>query len=153
MLQLPAPLAELAERQWQRLLGVAPADRDELLAAAGPDQTAIWPFGLYRRLGRPGTRAVAGDWRSGVWQCADRTAQYGSQLAHQLAAVTTEEELKRTLRRFRRQQMMVIAWRELAGLSQVEESFSHLSLLAEELITQALGWLYGKGPAASRAPP
>ena len=36
MLQLPAPLAELAERQWQRLLErCPPTDRDELLAAAG----------------------------------------------------------------------------------------------------------------------
>lgn len=145
MLQLPAPLAELAERQWQRLLErCPPADRDELLAAAGQIKPL---FGLSDFIADSAILApelLLEIWRSGVWQCADRTAQYGSQLAHQLAAVTTEEELKRTLRRFRRQQMMVIAWRELAGLSQVEESFSHLSLLAEELITQALGWLYDK---------
>ncbi len=128
MLQLPAPLAELAERQWQRLLErCPPADRDELLAAAGQIKPL---FGLSDFIADSAILApelLLEIWRSGVWQCADRTAQYGSQLAHQLAAVTTEEELKRTLRRFRRQQMMVIAWRELAGLSQVEESFSHLS--------------------------
>jgi glutamate-ammonia-ligase adenylyltransferase len=65
-------------------------------------------------------------------------------LASELATVDNEDRFKQLLRRFRRRHMMVIAWRELLGLSAVEESFVHLSALADALIIQALAWLYAK---------
>lgn len=145
MVQLPPSLAELAERQWQRLL-VACNDtqREQFLPLA----EQICPlFGLSDFIADSAIlcpELLLEIVQSGELQQAERCEQYGYRLAHLLSAVTSEEELKRTLRRFRRQQMMIIAWRELAGLSEVEESFSHLSLLAEELISQALAWLYDK---------
>ena len=45
---------------------------------------------------------------------------------------------------FRREEMVVIAWRELLGDAPVEESFRHLSVLAESLIMAAHDWLYEK---------
>ncbi|MBP8219818.1 MAG: bifunctional [glutamate--ammonia ligase]-adenylyl-L-tyrosine phosphorylase/[glutamate--ammonia-ligase] adenylyltransferase, partial [Aeromonas sp.] len=77
-------------------------------------------------------------------QQAERHGDYAPALASELATVDNEDRFKQLLRRFRRRHMMVIAWRELLGLSAVEESFVHLSALADALITQALAWLYAK---------
>ncbi len=145
MVQLPPSLVELAERQWQRLLTACnDTQREQFLPLAAQIRPL---FGLSDFIADSAILApelLLEILQSGELQQAERREQYGSRLAHLLSAVSSEEELKRTLRRFRRQQMMIIAWRELAGLAEVEESFSHLSLLAEELISQALAWLYDK---------
>ncbi len=62
---------------------------------------------------------------------AQRSADYPQQLQTALQAAESEESLKRVLRQFRRQHMVLIAWRELLGFAEAEESFTHLSLLAE----------------------
>lgn len=73
---------------------------------------------------------------------ANRWPDYPAQLQASLATVSDEEDLKRVLRQFRRTSMVAIAWRELLGLSEVEESFIHLTKLADCLICAARDWLY-----------
>ena len=145
MLQLPAPLLELAERQWQRLWARLSEAQQSLLAPHEAELRLI--FGLSDFIAD--SAALAPDLlveivTSGWLQQASRQQEYGSRLAEMLAPMQSEEELKTALRRFRRQQMMVIAWRELLGRAEVEESFVHLTTLADELISQTLAWLYAK---------
>ena len=145
MLQLPAPLLELAERQWQRLWSRLSVTQQSLLAPHEAELRLI--FGLSDFIAD--SAALAPDLlveivTSGWLQQASRQQEYGPRLAEMLAPMQSEEELKTALRRFRRQQMMVIAWRELLGRAEVEESFVHLTTLADELISQTLAWLYAK---------
>ena len=73
---------------------------------------------------------------------ADRTEQLIMELKNALSEIENEAQLHQTLRFFRRKHMVVIAWRELLNLSTLQESFIHISLLADQLILQSLNWLY-----------
>jgi glutamate-ammonia-ligase adenylyltransferase len=57
-------------------------------------------------------------------------------------AITDEAGLKSCLRQFRRREMVRIAWRDLAGWAEVDETLSDLSYLAETCIQFALDFLY-----------
>ena len=143
MSDLPALLQEQAERHWARLLPRLNADQ---LAALTPFQPQIMPlFALSDFIAESAIHSpdlLLELLQSGELQRAERQQEYEPALAALLEPVTDEEALKRVLRRFRRRQMMVIAWRELSAQAEVEESFVHLSTLADALITQALDWLY-----------
>ncbi len=67
-----------------------------------------------------------------------------SHLEAETANVTDEEALKRCLRRFRRRELMRIAWRDLAGWADLEEVLSSLSKLGDACISAALHWLYAR---------
>jgi glutamate-ammonia-ligase adenylyltransferase len=54
----------------------------------------------------------------------------------------SETELMRQLRLFRRREMLRIAWRDLAGWSDLDETLADLSLLADACISHALDFLY-----------
>ena len=64
--------------------------------------------------------------------------------AEQLAGLQSDDEpeLMQELRRFRRREMIRIAWRDLAGWAQLSETLLDLSLLAEACIQTALAFLY-----------
>ena len=145
MSDLPALLQEQAERHWARLLPRLTADQ---LAALTPYQPQIMPlFALSDFIAESAIHSpdlLLELLQSGELQRAERQQEYAPAFAALLAPVTDEEALKRALRRFRRRQMMVIAWRELSAQAEVEESFVHLSTLADVLITQALEWLYAR---------
>lgn len=57
-------------------------------------------------------------------------------------AVTDEAELMKALRDFRRREMVRIAWRDLAGWSELSETLTELSWLADACIQTALDFLY-----------
>ncbi|MCW9013587.1 MAG: bifunctional [glutamate--ammonia ligase]-adenylyl-L-tyrosine phosphorylase/[glutamate--ammonia-ligase] adenylyltransferase [Gammaproteobacteria bacterium] len=74
---------------------------------------------------------------------------YQSALATKLAAVATttdsaiyDHALMKSLRLFRQQQMMRIAWRDLAGLAATTETLRNLTDLAESCVDQTLECLY-----------
>ncbi|MCW8995144.1 MAG: bifunctional [glutamate--ammonia ligase]-adenylyl-L-tyrosine phosphorylase/[glutamate--ammonia-ligase] adenylyltransferase [Psychromonas sp.] len=73
-----------------------------------------------------------------------RTTQIKKELQSLLADIKDEAQLHKVLRLFRRKQMVIIAWRELLTKASLEESFEHLSYLAEQLILQSMNWLYNK---------
>jgi glutamate-ammonia-ligase adenylyltransferase len=59
-------------------------------------------------------------------------------------AVTSEAELMVLLRRFRRCEMVRIAWRDIAGWASVEETLSDLSALADACVQYALDFLHAQ---------
>lgn len=137
-------LQEQARRHWQRLLDLAP---DHGALPEPTRQTLLTLFGLSdfvadSLIKQPellGPLLASGDLAQ-----AERWPAYEDDLAALLAGVTDEEALKRILRQFRRSRMLVIAWRELLGHAAVEESFIHLTKLADALICGARDWLYAK---------
>ena len=67
---------------------------------------------------------------------------YTSRLADQLSTIQNEEQLYKTLRNFRNQEMAKLSFCQSLNLATVEEIFIHLSQLAESLIIGARDWLY-----------
>ncbi|WP_043808505.1 bifunctional [glutamate--ammonia ligase]-adenylyl-L-tyrosine phosphorylase/[glutamate--ammonia-ligase] adenylyltransferase, partial [Aeromonas taiwanensis] len=137
-------LQEQAQRHWQRLLDLAP-DYGELPEATRQTLMtllALSDFVADSLIKQPellGPLLASGD-----LDRPERWPAYEPDLAALLAGVADEEALKRHLRQFRRSRMLVIAWRELLGESEVEESFIHLTRLADALICGARDWLYAR---------
>lgn len=81
---------------------------------------------------------------SGVLKRSRRCEQIRDDLQNALSVVKDEQCLHQLLRQFRCKQMVIIAWRELLGEANIEESFIHLSYLADQIILQTMNWLYEK---------
>ncbi|MEY3289458.1 MAG: Glutamate-ammonia-ligase adenylyltransferase [Pseudomonadota bacterium] len=66
--------------------------------------------------------------------------------ADKLACLSADNELElmQALRRFRRREMIRIAWRDLAGWAEVSETLAELSWLADACIQTALAFLYAQ---------
>ena len=142
---LPALLSELAAKQWRRLLERADAQQQALFLSHQPmllRLLALSDFVAESFIYSPAMLAEL--LTSERYLQAERSAAYPALLQTALQHVDSEDSLKRVLRQFRREHMVLIAWRELLGLSEVEESFKHLSVLAESLIMAAYDWLYTK---------
>ncbi len=84
-----------------------------------------------------------------MFEVADRSKDYRYRLQQILSQCTDENTLMRELRYFRRREMVYIAWRDFTFNSDnindswsLKTSLSHLSLLAESLITESYQWLY-----------
>ncbi|MFV0574041.1 MAG: bifunctional [glutamate--ammonia ligase]-adenylyl-L-tyrosine phosphorylase/[glutamate--ammonia-ligase] adenylyltransferase [Vibrio sp.] len=79
----------------------------------------------------------------------NRAQEYRTQLRERLTACTNEMEYLHQLRLFRRQEMVIIAWRDFLlsstesdGIWSLEISLQHLSMLAEAMIVEAYQWQY-----------
>lgn len=81
---------------------------------------------------------------SNLLLCEKRTELLQKELQDNLNVTNDETQLHKILRQFRRKHMVIIAWRELLGKASLAESFKHISFLADELILQAMNWLYEK---------
>ena len=68
---------------------------------------------------------------------------YAPRLDRALAEATDEDQLGVALRRFRRREMVRVAWRDLTGLAGLEETLGDLTDLAEHLVGAALEPLHG----------
>jgi len=71
-----------------------------------------------------------------------RVDEYRQKLATSLAKVNDDDELGQVLRRFRRYEMMRIAWRDLAGWASLNETLRDLSALADSCLDGALAKLH-----------
>ncbi len=144
---LPAPLAEEAERQWQRFQERAEAEgiavpRDPRWLTTLPKVWACSRFVAHQCSRRP---ALLVDLlQSGDLFSARRRGEYGTALADLLGVVDSPEEMHRVLRRFRNREMVRIAWRDICGWDAVEDVLCDLSLLAESCIRIALDWLFAR---------
>jgi glutamate-ammonia-ligase adenylyltransferase len=67
----------------------------------------------------------------------------GDALQHLSTDLSDEPELSRVLRRFRREQMLRIVWRDLAGWAGLDETLESLSALADACVQHALRLLTG----------
>ena len=70
--------------------------------------------------------------------------EFADRLTQVLAGIDSEDDLNRNLRLFRRREMIRIAWRDLAGWAELEETVTELSDLADAVIDQAYQWLYDR---------
>jgi glutamate-ammonia-ligase adenylyltransferase len=72
------------------------------------------------------------------------SAEVRNQYADQLESITFESDtaLMKALRQFRNQQMMRIAWRDLANWSDLDETLADLTALAESCVQFTLDYLY-----------
>lgn len=142
---LPQELCLDAERKWTAFLeaagriGVSPPDEPRFLAIL----KRVWAFSDF----------VA-------WSCIRDPAllydlfvnndlihryeenEYGQTLKRALYKVEDEEELGALLRRFRRREMVRIAWRDLAGWADLSETMTDLSRLAEASLQETLTLLH-----------
>ncbi|MCB1759274.1 MAG: bifunctional [glutamate--ammonia ligase]-adenylyl-L-tyrosine phosphorylase/[glutamate--ammonia-ligase] adenylyltransferase [Gammaproteobacteria bacterium] len=85
----------------------------------------------------------------------ERSYQQGelrSRLQQRLEGVDSETDLQRRLRLFRREQMVRIIWRDLAGSAGLGETLEELSELADVAVDQALSHLYAWAVARQGVP-
>ena len=80
----------------------------------------------------------------GLLDRVDRIAFIEHEVKEKVSSLSDEDALHRVLRLLRRKHMVVIAWRELIGKATLEESLKHISFLADQLIENAMHWLYQK---------
>ncbi|WED21469.1 bifunctional [glutamate--ammonia ligase]-adenylyl-L-tyrosine phosphorylase/[glutamate--ammonia-ligase] adenylyltransferase [Vibrio sp. JC009] len=73
---------------------------------------------------------------------SDRACGYREELKEKLFQCSDENQGHKVLRQFRRQEMTIIAWRDFLNSWTLEESLSHVSLLAEAMIFEAYEWQY-----------
>lgn len=143
MHDLPPVLLTLAENQWQRFF--SQLDESQQAQVQPREAEVRRAFALSDFIAESAIQAptlLLDVLASGELTQACRYEAYAPVLAAQLQDLFDEEALKRQLRLFRRRHMLVIAWRELLGLAEVEESFIHLTRLADTLIGLARDWLY-----------
>ena len=94
---------------------------------------------------------------SQLWSSGDlRHPPPAGALREQLKSVLQDthdiEDLAARLRRFRRRELVRIAWRDLMGSADLAATTSDLSDLAEACLDHALGWLYGRQCAEQGTP-
>ena len=79
-------------------------------------------------------------------------ATYTARLAGALEGVCADDDLAARLRRFRRREMVRIAWRDLLGRADLAFVTAELSDLAETCLEQALNWLFTRQSAELGTP-
>lgn len=75
---------------------------------------------------------------SGALDSAHFSDSHNSAIEEYITEKLSEFELKKRLRVIRRTRAMVIAWRDLTGAASIDEVFSSLSVLAEEIVLRTL---------------
>ena len=73
-----------------------------------------------------------------------RQMHYRAKLKQLLVNVVDENQLSRVLRRFRRQEMLWLAWQDFNNNLPLNSCLTHLSALAEAITLAAYHWLYAK---------
>ncbi len=136
---LPAVLRESTGRQWQRL-----TESGAQVPEAWIGET-LRIFTLSHFVAEACARQpdlLADLIASGDLERSDDHARFAAALAAQLDGVASEDALLQGLRRFRRREMVRIAWRDLAGRAGLLETLEDLSQLADACIDKALDWLH-----------
>ncbi len=67
--------------------------------------------------------------------------EYADRVAERVSQAEDIPGLKRVLRDFRQQSMLRLAWRDIAGLDDLDATLTGLSALADALVDAALDWL------------
>ncbi|ABM00866.1 bifunctional [glutamate--ammonia ligase]-adenylyl-L-tyrosine phosphorylase/[glutamate--ammonia-ligase] adenylyltransferase [Shewanella amazonensis] len=126
-------LASLEAHHPESLTGLDTVQRRELEQVAG-----LSDF-IARELSRHPERIAR--LFDGLLDKVDRSA-FDRELHQALASVTSEDEAKAVLRRYRNFQMARLAWRDFTGKAPLGESLLDISSLAEALIITGRDWLY-----------
>ncbi len=142
---LPESLAENVHLHWQHWQ--ERAGKAELAAPTDPallDELAtVWAGSDFIATSLIQEPALLADlFESGDLNSAYPAACYGERLSELLAECSSEEALSSILRRFRRREMVRIAWRDLAGKSDLDETLAETSALADACVQAAVNTLY-----------
>ncbi|MCU0561983.1 MAG: bifunctional [glutamate--ammonia ligase]-adenylyl-L-tyrosine phosphorylase/[glutamate--ammonia-ligase] adenylyltransferase [Desulfobacterales bacterium] len=79
---------------------------------------------------------------SGELQRMNGAGSVAARLASVLSETADADDLGGRLRRFRRRELVRIAWRDIVGLADLTETTADLSALAEACLDQTLAWLH-----------
>ena len=144
---LPRTLKQDAEQQWQRFVesmarsGLADSEAKAFhRCQSRPELKAVWAcsdFISHSCISDP--LLLIGLLESGDLDRPYSPGSYRSVIDDRIGFCADEETLHRKLRQVRRREMVRIAWRDLAGFSDLEETMRDLSALAEQAIGLALG--------------
>lgn len=142
---LPAELRRNLERDWQSFREAAPQDAQRLAknTALTASLCKVWAcsdFVAKTCVRYPAMLAELVD--SGHLQARCEAEYFAGRLAAMLADVADDNSLGVALRRFRRREMVRIAWRDLAGWTELDETLRDLSALAAACVDQALTCLH-----------
>jgi glutamate-ammonia-ligase adenylyltransferase len=142
--RLPQALRDEVARYWETF-GVA-AGKAGVKPPAGAvleQMLQVWACSEFVARACIREPAALAELRAGGGLAATRApGARASQLERLLAEVTDESGLGAVLRRFRRWEMIRIAWRDLAGLAGLDETLGDLTDLAEHLVDVALERLH-----------
>ncbi len=143
---LPLIMAEAADKHWQHLQEQHP----ECIESLSDEQQKT----LHQLMGYSDFIATSVSQQPEIipWfflpaQRFDKARTYRTRLANSLRDVADENALMRALRRFRREEMVLLAAHDFLGQQPLTMSLSRLSDLAEALIMEAYHWLYQRGCA------
>ncbi len=148
-------LQEALERDWNAYLGSAarqqiPVPHDSELTAALKHVFMCSEFAARTCIRDP---ALPHDlWRSGDLHGVYPVGRYQDKLQSLLEKVADEDALGARLRQFRRREMLRIAFRDLAGWAELDETMSDLSRLAEACVDETLKHLH-HGHSGQYGPP
>ncbi len=135
---IAAELVPAFELVWQRLTEVA--NDNEIKAAIGrPELPGVFSASDFISswcIRQPDNLAELID--SGDLDRAYISTCWAQKLAARVTHCTDETTLNRILRQFRQREMVRIAWRDLAGFAELEETMSSMTCLAEACIELAL---------------
>ncbi|MCW8917878.1 MAG: bifunctional [glutamate--ammonia ligase]-adenylyl-L-tyrosine phosphorylase/[glutamate--ammonia-ligase] adenylyltransferase [Gammaproteobacteria bacterium] len=141
--ELPEPLQPRAAQQWQQLcerLGEENPVSSEALQTETRRVLALSEF-ISQSLQRDAS-LLADLITSGDLFSRYDAGCYTARLSTLLDGCAEEKQLGEQLRRFRRREMVRIAWRDLAGRAELIETTADLSHLADACIEAALGLLH-----------
>ena len=142
---LPSPFSDLIDGYWTDYIQQCADNnigcvRDKVILASVPMVWSSSKFVTDHCLRNPGMLTdlvLSGDLLS-----ATGDDYFQLRLAAVIGDVDSEEMLIRVLRQFRNREMVRIAWRDIAGWAQLEQTLSDLTLLAEVCLQLSLDYLY-----------
>ncbi|UCE89592.1 MAG: bifunctional [glutamate--ammonia ligase]-adenylyl-L-tyrosine phosphorylase/[glutamate--ammonia-ligase] adenylyltransferase [Pseudomonadota bacterium] len=145
--EMPEALRARVQHHWERwcevaALGAVGVTLDEAQAAALVRVWSASDFVAQACIGHPAllTELLA----SGDLARDYPSEEFAARLASLLATAGDEPALHAVLRRLRQREMVRIAWRDIAGLADLQQTTADLSLLAEACIDGALAWLHAR---------
>jgi len=139
--QLPEELQEIAELRWQDLSAATTAAKiklpqDPLWINVCKQVLACSEFVAHNLTNEP--RWLARLLDSGDLHADYHPGSYMQRVMRYVAPLKKQSDLARCLRRFRRYESCRIAWRDLAGWADLNETLRDLSLLADACIAGAM---------------
>ncbi len=143
--RLPASLRREAEEQWSRFLEAAASagvDVSTCMELAG-DALRVWPFSDFIvRTCISSPELLTGLATSGDLDSSCSTDALHQRLASTCSDLSDDNALSVALRAFRHREMVRIAWRDISGRADLQETMRDLSLLAEACLSCACSMIH-----------
>ncbi|MCG8434944.1 MAG: bifunctional [glutamate--ammonia ligase]-adenylyl-L-tyrosine phosphorylase/[glutamate--ammonia-ligase] adenylyltransferase, partial [Gammaproteobacteria bacterium] len=134
---VPAVLRQSAEHRWREFLDAGGRDPDDVALRASAAR--VWAASEFvSRIAKRYPDLIGKLIDSGYLTRRTRPDEISACITNAVADATDETDLMSELRRCRNIELIRIAWRDMAGWAELEESLQDLSDLADACITGAL---------------